>query len=117
MFGSSSRTEERKDPSWTQAPSSHGQSEPVWRDGGAAQAYQSTYEPTQQQTQHQTAGVRKSSSGKFWISVILAIMGLLAVAYLLLSMVNVVEEQMARNQPNAAQGAGGMTLVSSPAGR
>lgn len=89
---------------------SHGQSEPVWRDGGAAQAY----EPTQQQT----AAVRKSSaSGKFWISAILAIVGLLAVAYLLLSMVNVVEEQMARNQPDAVQSTGGMTLTSSPAGR
>ena len=109
MFGSSSRTEQRKDPSWTQAPSSHGQSEPVWREGGAAQ----TYEPTQQQT----AAVRKSSSGKFWISAILAIVGLLAVAYLLLSMVNVVEEQMARNQPDATQSPSGMTLVSSPAGR
>ena len=40
-----------------------------------------------------------------------------AVVLATLSMVNVVEEQMARNQPDAAQSPSGMTLVSSPAGR
>lgn len=98
MFGSSSRTEPRKDPSWTQAPLSHGRSEPVWRDAGAAQAY----EPTQQQT----AAPRKSST-RVWISAVLAVVGLLAVAYLLLSMFNVVQEQMARNQPEVVQSSAG----------
>lgn len=111
MFGSSSRKEQRKDPSWTQAPLGRGQSEPVWRDAGSGTP--PAYEPTQQQA----LAPRKSSPGKFWVSVVLAIVGLLAVAYLLLSMFNVVEEQMARNQSQAEPSPAGMTRVSSPPGR
>ncbi|QXZ09634.1 metal homeostatis BSD2 family protein [Comamonas sp. Y33R10-2] len=94
MFGSSSRSKPRKDPSWTQSPSSYGSIEPAWKDDGVKQSYV----PTRQQT----AAPSKSSSGKFWMSIILAIVGLLIVAFLLVSMVDVVQEQMMRNQPVAA---------------
>lgn len=109
MFGFSSRSGQRKDPTWTQAPSSRGSVEPVWRDGGSA----ASYEPTQQQA----ATPRKSSSARLWASAVLAVVGLLAVAFLFLSMVDVVEEQVARNQPQSTPGAPGMTLISVPAGR
>ncbi|WP_294254702.1 hypothetical protein [uncultured Comamonas sp.] len=109
MFGFSSRSGQRKDPTWTQAPSSRGPVEPVWRDGGPA----ASYEPTQQQA----ATPRKSSSARLWASALLALAGLLAVAFLFLSMVNVVEEQVARNKPQSAPGAAGVPLVSTPAGR
>ena len=46
----------------------------------------------------------------------LGVVGLLAVAYLLLSMVNVVEDQMARNQPDQTNyPQTGLSLVSTPA--
>ncbi|UUC92626.1 MULTISPECIES: hypothetical protein [Comamonas] len=93
MFGFFPRSGQRKDPTWTQAPSSRGHVEPVWRDGGSA----ASYEPSQQQA----AAPRKSSSVKFWASAVLAVVGLLAVAFLFLSMVDVVEEQVARNQPQS----------------
>lgn len=109
MFGLSSRSGQRKEPTWTQAPSSNAQAEPVWRDITPAAP---AYEPSQQQ-----AGTAKKSrsSSRLLISAVIGIVGLLAVAYLFLSMVNVVEEQVARNQPQS--GNTGMTLVSSPAGR
>ncbi|EFI60936.1 MULTISPECIES: hypothetical protein [Comamonas] len=111
MFGFSPRSGQRKDPTWTQAPSSrgHGHVEPVWRDGGSA----ASYEPTQQQA----AAPRKSSSAKLWASAVLAVVGLLAVAFLFLSMVDVVEEQVARNQPQSTPGVPGVTLIPTPAGR
>lgn len=65
-----------------------------------------------QPTQYQGEAPRKPR--RLWLSSVLALAGLLAVAYLLLSMVDVVEEQMARNQPQPAAGRAGMTLVSSP---
>lgn len=68
--------------------------EPAWKDGGAKQ----TYVPSQQQA----AAPSKTSSGRFWVSLIFAVVGLLIVAFLLLSMVDVVQEQMVRNQPVAA---------------
>ena len=43
--------------------------------------------------------------------------GLLDVAFLFLSMVDVVEEQVARNQPQSAPGAPGVSQISAPAGR
>ena len=109
MFGLSSRSGQRKEPTWTQAPSSNAQAEPVWRDATPAA---SAYEPSQQQ-----AGTEKKSrsSSRLLISAVIGIVGLAAVAFLFLSMVNVVEEQVARNQPQSANT--GMTLVSSPAGR
>ena len=44
-------------------------------------------------------------------------MGLLAVAFLFLSMVDVVEEQVARNQPQSTPGTPGVNLIPVPAGR
>lgn len=109
MFGFFPRSGQRKDPTWTQAPSSRGHVEPVWRDGGSA----ASYEPTQQQA----TAPRKSSSAKLWASAVLAVVGLLAVAFLFLSMVDVVEEQVARNQPQSTPGAPGVSQISAPAGR
>jgi type VI protein secretion system component VasF len=71
------------------------------------------YEPTQQQA----AAPRKSSSARLWASAVLAVVGLLAVAFLFLSMVDVVEEQVARNQPQSTPGTPGVSLISTPAGR
>lgn len=110
MFGLSSRSGQRKEPTWTQAPSSSAQAEPVWRDAAASAP---AYEPTRQQTSPQH---KPRSHARVWISAVIGIVGLLAVAYLFLSMVNVVEEHVARNQPQRG-GSTGMTLVSSPAGR
>ncbi|MDR0217077.1 MAG: hypothetical protein LBJ15_24135 [Comamonas sp.] len=95
MSGLSSRSSQRKEPGWTQAPS-NATTEPVWRDAGTDAG---GYQPSQVQS----AAPRKSSSGKGWISAVLGVIGLLAVAWLLLSMFNVVEKQMARNDPNQAQ--------------
>lgn len=106
MSGLSPRSSQRQEPGWTQAPASATRAEPVWRDADASSG---GYQPSQVQA----AAPRKSSSGKGWISAVLGVIGLLAVAYLLLSMVNVVEEQMARNQAEAANT--GLTLTSSPA--
>lgn len=108
MFGLSSRSGQRKEPTWTQAPSSSAQAEPVWREHNAT-----AYEPTQQQT----TAPHKRSARRAWVSVILAVVGLLVVAYLLLNMVSVVQEQVARNQPQTSTGAHGMTLISTPVGR
>lgn len=44
-------------------------------------------------------------------------MGLLAVAFLFLSMVDVVEKQVARNQPQSTPGTPGVSQISTPAGR
>lgn len=109
MFGLSSRSRQRKEPTWTQAPTGDAHVEPVWRDRTVAVPH----EPTQQQA----ALPRKRSSSRAWISVALALVGLLVVAYLMLSMFSVVQEQVARNQPHPAAGASGMTLISVPAGR
>ena len=80
----------------------------MWRD---ASADAGGYQPSQVQG----TAPAKSSSRKGWISAILGVLGLLAVAYLLLSMVNVVEEQMARNDPNQPQNVNtGLSLVSTP---
>ncbi|MEG1734500.1 MAG: hypothetical protein RR283_05615 [Comamonas sp.] len=108
MLGLPSRSGQRKEPSWTQAPSSGAQSEPVWKDDVSAAAH----EPSRYQ------GQAPRKAYRFWFSLVLAVAGLLAVAYLLLSMVEVVEEQMARNQPQAPSAAArpAMTLVSSPDG-
>ena len=92
MSGLSSRSSQRKEPGWTQAPSNVS-AEPVWRDAGADAG---GYQPSRVQS----AAPGKSASGKGWISAVLGVIGLLAVAWLLLSMFNVVEEQMARNDPN-----------------
>ena len=94
MFGLSSRSGQRKEPTWTQAPSNNNpQSEPVWQD---ASAHKAAYEPSQVQA---GAVEKKPSSNRLWVSGVLGVIGLLAVAYLFLRMVDVVEEQMARNQP------------------
>ena len=115
MFGLSSRSGQRKEPTWTQTPSSNAQAEPVWRDVAASAP---AYEPTRQQTGSPSQPSSKSYT-RLWISAVVGVAGLLAVAYLFLSMVNVVEEQVARNQQQSVpvQGNTGMTLVSSPAGR
>ncbi|MBV8250025.1 MAG: hypothetical protein JO200_16465 [Comamonas sp.] len=107
MFGLSSRPAQRKEPTWTQAAAAGSKSEPVWRDAAAAPAY----EPSQVQA----GEPRKTSSAKLWLSVLLAVAGLLAVAYLLLRMVNVVEEQMARSQPQrGSAGASVPAAVNAP---
>ena len=47
MFGLSSRSGQRKEPTWTQAPSNNNpQSEPVWQD---ASANKTAYEPSRVQ--------------------------------------------------------------------
>lgn len=108
MLGFPSRSGQRKEPTWSQAPSSGAQSEPVWKDEASVAAH----EPTRQQ------GQAPRKTHWFWLSFVLAVAGLLTVAYLLLSMVAVVEEQMARNQPQGSSAAvrPAMTLVSSPDG-
>lgn len=114
MFGLSSRSGQRKEPTWTQAPSSNAQVDPVWRDAAPAA---SRYEPSQQQAAQ--AAPRSRSSSRLWISAVVGIVGLAVAAFLFLSMVNVVEEQVARNQPQSSTAPSdtGMTLVSSPASR
>lgn len=108
MSGLSSRSSQRQEPGWTQAPPSAAPAEPAWRGAGSDAGYQPS--------QVQGVAPGKSSSRKGWISAVLGVLGLLAVAYLLLSMVNVVEEQVARNDPNQPQNAQtGLSLVGTPA--
>ena len=107
MFGLSSRSGQRKEPTWTQAPASNNaQAEPVRRDATVSSA---AYEPTRVQAGE---AEKKSSSSRLWVSGVLGVIGLLAVAYLFLRMVDVVEAQMARNQPQ--QSSTGLGLMSSP---
>ena len=108
MFGLSSRSEQRKEPTWTQAPSSNNaQAEPVWRDATASSSQ--SYEPSRVQA---GGAEKKSSANRLWVSGVLGVIGLLAVAYLFLRMVDVVEAQMVRNQPQ--QSSTGLGLMSNP---
>ena len=108
MFGLSSRSGQRKEPTWTQAPSNNNpQSEPVWQEASASKT---AYEPSRVQA---GAVEKKPSSNRLWVSGVLGVIGLLVVAYLFLRMVDVVEEQMARNQPQ--QNNTGLGLMSGSA--
>lgn len=103
MLGFSSRSEQRKEPAWTQAPSDTAQSEPAWRDASLGNAHQ----PSRVQGQAPS----RSSSSKIWVTLVLAVIGLAGVAYLLMSMFTVVQDQVTRNKPGAS-GATGILLTS-----
>lgn len=100
MFGSSSRTGQRSEPTWTQAPASTSSSEPAWHDSESTRAVR---EPSRVQGE----GPR-SSSGKGWATLALALLGLVVVAYLLMRMFDVVQEQVARNRSGAGPAAIGL---------
>ncbi|MEQ6437585.1 hypothetical protein V8Z74_21550 [Comamonas sp. w2-DMI] len=103
MFGSSSRTGQRSEPTWTQAPASASSSEPAWHDSESTRAVR---QPSRVQGQAQ-----RQPPGRGWLTLALAVLGLLVVAYLLMRMFDVVQEQVARNHP----GAGPATIGLMPA--
>ncbi|GGH48579.1 hypothetical protein GCM10010975_00280 [Comamonas phosphati] len=94
MFGSSSRTGQRSEPTWTQAPASTSSPEPAWHDSESTRAIR---EPSQVQGEAQ-----RSAQGPGWRTLALAVLGLLVIAYLLIRMFDVVQEQVARNRPGAS---------------
>ena len=79
----------------------------MWRDATASSSQ--SYEPSRVQA---GGAEKKSSSNRLWVSGVLGVIGLLAVAYLFLRMVDVVEAQMVRNQP--PQSSTGLGLMSNP---
>lgn len=97
MFGSSSRTGQRSEPTWTQAPASTSSPEPAWHDSESTRAVR---EPSRVQGEAQ-----RSSPGRGRLTLALAVLGLLVVAYLLMRMFDVVQEQVARNRPGSGPAA------------
>jgi hypothetical protein len=100
MFGSSSRTGQRSEPTWTQAPASTSSPEPAWHDSESTRAVR---EPSRIQGRGQ-----HPAQGRGWITLALVALGLLVVAYLLMRMFDVVQEQVARNRPDASPAAIGL---------
>jgi TRAP-type C4-dicarboxylate transport system permease small subunit len=97
MFGSSSRTGQRSEPTWTQAPAGASSPEPAWHDSESTRAIR---EPSRIQGRAQ-----RVSQGRGWLTLALVVLGLLVVAYLLMRMFDVVQEQVARNRPDASPAA------------